>query len=256
MNFSRPLRFLFAMSIAASLRFAVNSRAASDPAKEERVSGATLAAELRSLQPATNAAFSGLLRIRKADGRSLEVPITLTVLTGAASWSVTYQTAGSDELPVEKLTVVHFADQPNRYSYARANQRDEPLEAKPVSGEQLLTPLADSAFCLLDLGLEFLHWPQQRLLKRDRPELYKSRACHLLESLDPAPLPRGYARVLSWVDKETGGLLKAEAYNKDNQLLKEFSVRSIMKVENHWQPQELKICAAKSSACTWIKFDP
>jgi outer membrane lipoprotein-sorting protein len=256
MNFPRSGRLFVAISVASSMNCVMNLHAAAGTTKEEPLNGAALAAELRSLQPATNASFSGLLRIRKADGRSLEVPITLTVLTGAANWSVTYQTAGSDELPVEKLIVLHSADQPNRYSYARASQRGEPLEAKPVSGEQLLTPLADSTFCLLDLGLEFFHWPQQRLLKRDRPELYKSRPCHVLESLDPAPLPRGYARVLSWVDKETGGLLKAEAYDRDNHLLKEFSVRSIMKVENQWQPQELKICAAKSGACTWIKFDP
>ena len=222
---------------------------------EQNVDGAALAAELRSLRPATNAHFSGILRIRKADGRSLEVPITCNIDAGAANWKVIYQTAGSDELPVEKLTVAHFGEKPNQYFYARAERRSEPLNEKPLSGEQLLMPLAESNFYFLDLGLDFLHWPRQNLIKRDRPEIYKTRGCHLLESINPHPLPGGYGRVLSWLDKETGGLLKAEAYDKDNKLLKEFSVRSFMKVDNNWQWQELKICAAKSRACTWIEFD-
>jgi hypothetical protein len=256
MNLFPLAKPLLVASVCTTFSFAGFSAGVPSTTRDEKAGGAALAAKLRSLQPATNAHFSGVLRIRKADGQSLEVPITCNVVTSPSNWQVTYQTAGSDELPVEKLTVVHCGDKPNQYFYARANKRGEPLEEKPLSAEQLLTPLAQSSFYFADLGLDFLHWPEQNLIKRERPELYKTRACHVLESINPKPAPAGYARVMSWVDKETGGLLKAEAYDKDKKLLKEFSVRSMMKVDNQWQLQEMKICAAKSKACTWIEFDP
>ena len=49
---------------------------------EQNVAGAALAAELRSLRPATNAHFSGVLRIRKADGRMMFNPPAETAVQG------------------------------------------------------------------------------------------------------------------------------------------------------------------------------
>ena len=63
---------------------------------------------------------------------------------------------------------------------------------------------------LADLGLEFLHWPQQRVL---RYEMRRSKSCEVLESLNPQPVPGGYARVVSWVITESPhGIVHAAAY--------------------------------------------
>ena len=37
--------------------------------------------------------------------------------------------------------------------------------------------------------------------------------------------PGSYARVVSYIDKESGGLIVAEAFDRQNKSLKEFSVR-------------------------------
>jgi hypothetical protein len=104
----------------------------------------------------------------------------------------------------------------------------------------------------MDLGLEFLHWPAQRLI---RTEMRKGRVCHVLESLCLKPPTNAYARVVSWIDKETGGLLLAEAYDKGNRLMKEFAVRSFKKVEGQWQLQEMEIRSVKTGRRTRLEFD-
>ena len=226
---------------------------ASQPIPSEgKITGAELAAELRSLQPSTNAHFSGLLRIRKSDGRLLEVPITCNVITGASNWKVVYHIAGSDELPVEKLTVIHSPGRPSQFLFGRASNRQEPLIENPLTTEQLCTPLAGSDFWFLDLALDFLHWPEQNIIKS---ELRKSRTCHVLESANPHPVAGGYTLVRSWVDKETGGLLMAEAYDQNKKLLKEFSVRSFKKVDSVWQLQEMEIRDVTTKSRTRIEFD-
>ena len=113
-------------------------------------------------------------------------------------------------------------------------------------------PFAGSDFRVMDLGLEFFHWPEQRLLK---PEMRHNRSCRVLESTNPASDPAGYARVVSWIDVETDGLVCAEAYDRGNRLVKEFSVGSFRKVEGRYQLQDMKIRNAKTGRRTELEFD-
>ena len=252
MNPARPFAFVCAAIALTALGPSLALSATQTNPAEKKTTGPELAAELRSLQPSTNAHFSGLLRIRKAGGRLLEVPITCNILTGAPGWKVSYYTAGSDELPVERLTVTHFPDRPSQFLFARARNRNEPLEEKPLTADQLYAPLAGSDFWFLDLALDFFHWPEQKILKT---ETRRNRACYVLESVNPDPAAGRYALVRSWVDKETGGLLVAEAYDQNKNLLKEFSVRSFKKVDSIWQLQEMEIRDVISKSRTRIEFD-
>jgi len=113
-------------------------------------------------------------------------------------------------------------------------------------------PLAGSDFWFQDLALDFFHWPEQKIVTS---EMRKGRACYLLESVNPRPVPGGYALVRSWVDKESGGLLLAEAYDQKKNLLKEFSVRSFKKVDSVWQLQEMEIRDVTTRSRTRIEFD-
>jgi len=63
-----------------------------------------------------------------------------------------------------------------------------------------MIPFADSEFWVADLGLEFLHWPRQRLLKK---EMRHSKSCEVLESVNPQPVPGGYRARVSWIIIET-----------------------------------------------------
>jgi len=155
-----------------------------------------------------------------------------------------------DSNAAERLTIIHAPGRPNEYLYSSGtNTSDRPIL---LADDLAARPFAGSDFWLMDLGLEFFHWPEQRLLK---PEMRHNRSCRVLESINPASDPAGYARVVSWIDLETDGLVCAEAYDRGNRLVKEFSVGSFRKVEGRYQLQDMKIRNAKTGRRTELEFD-
>ena len=79
-------------------------------------------------------------------------------------------------------------------------------------GTEFIHSFSQSDFWAVDLGLEFFHWPAQKVLPKTT-NLKRGREYTLLESTNPNPTTNGYSRVLTWIDKETGGILEAEAYD-------------------------------------------
>ena len=195
--------------------------------------------------PREDSSFRGVLKIRDPQGRTTEVPVTSQVQSGGKNWQVTYiaKPVGSAE---EKLTIVHAQDQPNEYLYSKGSGNTQRL-----SGSQANIPFAGSDFWLSDLGLEFLHWPVQRFVKT---EMRHSRWCNLLESINPDP-GSGYARVRSSLDKESGGPIVAEGYDRSNRLVKEFLIKHFGKVEGEWQLKEMEIRSPLKRTRTRLEFD-
>jgi len=113
-------------------------------------------------------------------------------------------------------------------------------------------PFADSDFWIADLGLEFFHWPDQKVL---RHEGKRTRACAVLESTNPNPSPGAYSHVDSWIDNETLGLVHAEAYDASGKLLKVFDPKSFKKVNGQWELQDIEIHNVQTKSHTSIKFD-
>jgi hypothetical protein len=219
---------------------------------ESNKAGQDLAIKLRALAPPENAQMTGVLNIRRR-GQDLEqVPLLTRVNVGSGVWEAIYQTRQTDKRPAERLIIRHSPAKPNEYRFARGNQVDNP---QPVAQEQLAMPFAGSDFWLMDLGLEFLHWPVQHLIKLEKPDMRKGRPCDRLESRNPNPPPGAYARVVSYIDKESGGLIVAEAFDRQNKTLKEFSVRSVKKVQGEWQLDQMEMIDIRAGSRTRIDFD-
>lgn len=208
-----------------------------NPEKE----GAELAARLRDSMPAESAEFTGTLSIITRDDHVSSVPISSRVRVGNPGFTVSY-TAAISNGPPESLLITHTPGASNVYA----------LNRTPIGHPSLTRPFAGSDFWLCDLGLEFFHWPQQRLL---RNEMRRSRSCWVLESATPAPAPGGYARVVSWIDVEHSGILRAEACGVDGKLLKEFLLGSMRKVEGRWQLESMKMRNVRTGSETELKFD-
>ena len=114
-------------------------------------------------------------------------------------------------------------------------------------------PFRHSDFWICDLGLEFFHWPAQKILKK---EIKRSRGCTVLESTNPEPSTNGYSRVVSWIDSESGGIVQAFAYDAKGKLLKEFYPEGLQKDANgQYQIQEMEMDNVQTGSKTWIKFD-
>ena len=248
-------RSFLAWSVGWALAAIAHHASAAAPAATPKASpeeeGQVLAAELRVRPPAFNT--SGTLRRRDVSGRWLRpVQVRLDVYEAGAGWRSVYQVFDDTSAVVETLVIQHEPTGGNRYECVTVQPGSGTAATRNLLGDEASVPFASSDFWLADLGLEFLCWPGQRIL---RTEMRKGRNCRVLESTPLNPRPGNYARVLSWVDIEKRGLLRAEAFGTDGGLLKEFSVGSFKKVEGAWQLKSMEIRDGSTDARTRIEFD-
>ncbi len=210
------------------------------PPAEAAKEGRAFVAELLSQKPRQSVTNTGTLKI----GKRPPVPIKFEIIARGTNWLGTYETtAGTNDV---KLTVFHTDDQPNQYRV------DEGGISKTLQGNETMTPFAGSDFWVADLGLEFLRWPAQNLVKK---EMRRSCACNVLESINPQPAPGAYRRVVSWIDTESLGIVVAEAYDIRNKLLKEFVPKDIKKVNGQWQLEEMEIDNRQTGSRTRVEFN-
>jgi hypothetical protein len=230
--------------LAAMLAAACLAAAAAGGAAPETTPGPELAARLRAAAPEAHGVVTGTLRQRTATGRR-SAPLKITTTVHGAGWEVRYQ-AGTN-VPAEEFIVTYAAGRPARYERRVGGDAPQPATAADR--------LAGSDFFLGDVGLEFLHWPDQQVLRR---ELRRSRWCQVLESTAPAEaagLP--YRRVVTWVDDETGGFIRAEAHDLEGRLWKVFSPGGVRRVAagNGYELKDMEIADMLADTFTVLEFD-
>lgn len=211
--------------------------------------GRELARQLAEARPVQNLSNTCVMQIRDSRGGRTSIPLFFQTTTGATAWASSYQTlTASNRLC---LTVTHPLNEPTRYQLAYGNQS---APAPDLNRNEIAVPFAGSDFWLCDLGLEFFHWPQQKILPKTT-NLKRGREYTLLESTNPDPPTNGYSRVLSWIDRESGGILQAEAYDAQGKLLKVFEPKSFEKVNGQWQLEEIQIRNVQSGSSTRLEFE-
>lgn len=212
----------------------------SDPVVQ-RSEGQRIAAETRSLSPKSSSTNTAVLRIYTTSRKlRAEIPVTIRTTIADDQWHTDY-TSG-DGL---RFRVSRSPNTPSRYAAGR-----ETGQLQPTSN--LLVPFAGSDFWLVDLGLDFFHWPEQRLLSKEQR---RGEACFVLESTPLKPAAGGYSRVLTWLDQGTLGIVAAEAYDARGKLLKEFQPKSFKKVNGQWQLKEMEIRNEQTDTRTSLVFD-
>jgi hypothetical protein len=221
------------------------------PPSEQAEAGRELAEKWRDAVPTENVEYKGALKIRREGGPTQTIPLVFRIVTGSASWQTLYDAAPTPSTPGQKLVIIHAPGKPNQYLFASGTKPGEVAgQPVPLSVNDANVPFANSDFSLVDLGLEFFHWPSQRLL---RTEMRKGQVTKVLESKNPHS--GGYGRVLTWLDKESGAPILAEAYDRKDQMLKEFSIKSVRKVKGQYQLQEMQIRNAQTNSRTRIEYD-
>jgi hypothetical protein len=206
-------------------------------------------------KPDQNTTNTGQVTIRDAADKEREIPVRFEIASTPTNWVSVYEIlASSGGLGGIKLTVAHSGEQPNRYElFDPAAAGATNTVAKVLTPAQIMVPFAGSDFWIADLGLEFLHWPRQRLLKK---EMRHSKSCKVLESINPAPVPGGYARVVSWIMSESPhGIIHADAYDERGQVLKRFDPSNIEKIQGEYQLEEIEMRNPKTESRTVIKFN-
>jgi len=149
----------------------------------------------------------------------------------------------------ETFTIIHAGTSPNSYLSQFYCNDDQTTALSPVDKN---TPFVSSDFWAEDFGLEFFHWPEQKILKRENS---RGRICKVLESTNPDPSTNGYSRVVSWIDEETLGIVEAKAYDARGKLLKEFYPKDFKKVDGQWQVGMMDMDNVQTGSRSRIEFD-
>ena len=219
-----------------------------DPAEGER-QARTLVAHLLEQRPEQAATNNGILKIRDSEGKQREVSTRFEVVPGANQWLNIYEAAAAPPAPPATLTIIHNNKGPNEYALSG------PSGSRKLSPAELNTPFAGSDFWVVDLGLEFLHWPQQRVLRK---QMRKGLSCDVLQSINPQPTRGGYSRVVSWIAinrPEDIVIVHAEAFDDRDKLLKEFDPKKVEKINGLWQLEEMEIRNRQTGSRTRIDFN-
>jgi hypothetical protein len=215
-----------------------------------------LVAELLAQTPDRSITNTGHVRIRDANGDTRQIPLRSEIRLASNNWTSSYEippSAGSSA--GVRVSIIHSSGQPNRYELSEPAPSGAVYPvARQLMANQIMMPFAGSDFWIADLGLEFLHWPKQRVLKQ---EMRHSTSCRVLESTNPHPVPGGYARVVSWIENERPhGIVHADAYDAKGELLKCFDPSKVVKLQGEYQLKEMEMRNAKTKAHTWIEFSP
>ena len=212
--------------------------------------------DMLAQQPDQNVTNTGWVTISDAAGKERAIPARFEVAFTPTNWTSVYEVLPSASGPGGmKLSVVHSGEQPNRYVlfHPAAAGSATNAGAQELGQDQIMAPFAGSDFWIADLGLEFLHWPKQRLLKK---EMRHSKSCSVLESLNPAPSPGGYTRVVSWIMIERPhGIVHADAYDSRGERIKQFDPKNLEKIQGEYQLEEMEMRSPKTDSRTWIKFN-
>jgi hypothetical protein len=238
---------------ALVLFFAVSAAAQTNTLSDAEIQGRKLAQQLCDARPTENFTNTGVLQIRNANGNRTNLAFLGQVTVTETGWQNFYRVTFSQKIGENDSTCLfidHSPAKPNQYTFTDAGA----CLPVPLNSDGVAIPFANSDFWLCDLGLEFFYWPAQKILPKTT-NLMRGRDYTLLESTNPNPSTNGYSRVVSWIDKETGGILEAEAYDAQGKLLKVFEPKSFKKINGQWELQEMEIHNVQTGSRTRLEFD-
>jgi hypothetical protein len=211
---------------------------------DAEIQGRVLTQNILEQWPATNIIQIGFLNIRSSRGASTNIPIKCKIIISEKHWDCYYEASLNDG-STELLNINHGKSWANHYGHLN-----------PAHGALLPiyqnSTFANSDFWVTDFGLEFFHWPQQKVLKKD---VHRSRGCTVLESTNPNPSTNDYSRVVSWIDEESLGIVEAYAYDANGKLLKDFYPKDFKKVNGQWQVQTLIMENVQTGSRSRLEFD-
>ena len=207
----------------------------------QRKLGAQMALYMQALRPVGAINGKGELRFRALKGTRKTVKLQFRAFTVGATMVNEYK------INEGVLTIKQKIGQDTQYEWTGTEKKVERLDEN-----QATRPFANSDFWMVDLGLEMLRWPHQSVIKREprRREL-----CSVLVSRPAKAVQGRYSKVVSWVDEDSMGIIRAELFDGEGRLLKIFEPKSFKKVDGQWHVKEMEMRNEQANTRTSINFD-
>ena len=126
----------------------------------------------------------------------------------------------------------------------RLGEKNSTLEEKKdgrtarVPAAKYDAPVHGTDISYEDLALRFLYWHDANVLGGG---MIAAHCCWRVEVRPAAANDSQYARVVLWIGREDGSLMKAESYDAAGKWVRRFTVREVMKREGYWLLKQMVI---------------
>lgn len=227
------------------------------PAQQEK-EGRQLALRLLSMTPKEELDGKAILKRLDAKGKSLpDLHANFRAHRPDPArpdeWIQYYEAVNLNPGTEDVSRLVIFRKSGQAGEYAVLTDQNPRISTVPrFKGNASMTPFAGSDFWLADFGFDFFNWEDQRLVEEG---MHRSQWCLIMESWNPKPQPGAYSLVKSWIDKDTLGLVQANAFDHKGKLLKVFKPKSFKKIKGQWHLEEMEIRNAQTRTRTTVTFD-
>ena len=101
------------------------------------------------------------------------------------------------------------------------------------------------------MGMEFLHWPTQRLLRKG---ICRGQSCDILESVLPPGQTNAYVRVESCFDIDTGGPVLITADNAAGKTVTVFRPTVFRRVRGKLELSDIEMEDLRTGSTTVLHF--
>jgi hypothetical protein len=177
-----------------------------------------------------------ILRTVRAAQASQNQTMTGRIRTGGKSTPFRLVLAG-------KTARYEFSDPPQTL-ILRLQDRDSRLDEVTGGSSKAVTParfdaqVRDTDISYEDLALKFLYWPRARL---EGEQTMLLRKCWKVGVQPGSAGDSQYSRATLWIDKESGALMQAEAFEMNGSFARRFKVISGQKINGLWFLKQMRI---------------
>jgi len=205
---------------------------------------------VKSILAAAFLALVPALSVRAEDPPpALELLKSVRIAQSAQEWKLTGRIrTGSKKTPfrltLEKGAIRYeFTDNSDTLTL-RLGEKGSTIEERKdgktarVPATKYDAPVHGTDISYEDLSLRFLYWHDANVLGGD---MIAAHRCWKVEARPAAANDSQYARVVLWIGRDDGALMKAESYDSAGKWVRRFTVREVMKREGYWLLKQMVI---------------
>jgi len=221
---------------------------------------------VKSILAAVAIALAPVLRADDPPPNARELLKSVRVAQSAQNWKLSGRLrVGSRKLPF-RLTLesgvirYEFPDTGDTITL-RLSEKSSTLEetrggkTARVTAAKFDAPVRDTHISYEDLALRFLYWTDATVTGSD---MIAAHRCWKVEVHPPTRKDSQYNRVMLWIGKDDGALMKAESYDDAGKWARRFTVIGVMKREGYWLLRQMRIesaARASTSSPTYLEIE-
>lgn len=207
---------------------------------------------VKSILAATLVAFSFSVSAAEEAPDPVELLKSVRIAQSQQDWKLTGRLrSGREKIPFRLL----LAGGAIRYEFTgtgdsltlRLGEKSSTLEESKggktgrVSTARFDEPVHGTDITYEDLALRFLYWKDAAVAGSD---IISAHRCWKVEVRPPGRGESQYSRVMLWIGRDDGALMKAESYDAAGKWMRRFTVTSVMKRDGFWLLKQMRIESA------------